>query len=356
VKKILHIDRLDALEAHLFLRADAVVEINGRSLELPARSWEEPCVRVPLSYLREGDNEVVLSHAGEGTMDVAYSARRDIVRNDPSRADRPARSFVSDNSGSTWRALDGELLVRLHLVQYAVEGYLVSPVIDLAESEPAEFGVRATVLSARLTAETKTPPGTSIVFLARSGATPVYMPAHWGEWQPVTGEIARPERYLQWKAILKTTSAGATPVVNRISVEASVVREMRPDWARSLRVVACENPTIIYTTLPFAYEDPLHPKLVALRRKYHLDDIIAGARSELETFVRLRHWVAQQWKWIPPVVDYPDWDANEILTRKYGFCVQFARSAKCGRTNIASGCTWMRPTTFTTWTAGPTFR
>ena len=61
-----------------------------------------------------------------------------------------------------------------------------------------------------------------------------------------------------------------------------------------------------------------------MRKKYKLDEIVAGAKSELDTFVRLRNWVSQQWKWTPPLENYPDWDADEILTRKYGFCVQHA--------------------------------
>jgi len=34
--------------------------------------------------------------------------------------------------------------------------------------------------------------------------------------------------------------------------------------------------------------------------------------------------VAHQWKFQPPAENYPAWDADEILTRKCGFCVQYA--------------------------------
>ena len=55
-------------------------------------------------------------------------------RHPPQRAgrkDRPRRSFTSGDGGKTGEPLEGEYLVRLHLVQYVPQGHFVSPVIDL---------------------------------------------------------------------------------------------------------------------------------------------------------------------------------------------------------------------------------
>src|SRR5208282_276071 len=108
------------------------------------------------------------------------------------------------------------------------------------------------------------------------------------------------------------------------TVEAKVEKAAAPAWASQLRVGAFHNEEIRYTSMPFEYENPLHPRMVALRKKYKLDDIVAGASSETEQLVRLRDWIAHQWKICAPEENYPAWDADEILTRKYGFCVQFA--------------------------------
>jgi hypothetical protein len=62
----------------------------------------------------------------------------------------------------------------------------------------------------------------------------------------------------------------------------------------------------------------------ALREKFKLDDVVAGAGSELEKFVKLRDWVAKQWRFEAPARHYPAWDADDILTARTGFCVQFA--------------------------------
>ncbi len=61
-----------------------------------------------------------------------------------------------------------------------------------------------------------------------------------------------------------------------------------------------------------------------MRRKYELDAVVSGSASETEQLVKLRDWVSRQWKYQPPAVNYPAWDADEILRRKYGFCVQYA--------------------------------
>ena len=61
-----------------------------------------------------------------------------------------------------------------------------------------------------------------------------------------------------------------------------------------------------------------------MRRKYKLDAVVSGSASETEQLTRLRDWVSRQWKYQPPAVYYPAWDADEILRRKSGFCVQYA--------------------------------
>ena len=50
--------------------------------------------------------------------------------------------------------------------------------------------------------------------------------------------------------------------------------------------------------------------LVELRAKHKLDDVLAGAKTELEKMIRLRHWVSQQWKYNPPT-PYP-WTVRGI--------------------------------------------
>ena len=337
IKKILHIDRLSSKEAHLYVPEDVHVQINGQTLETADKSLFQD---VPVSLLKAGDNEVVLYSSGGGAgaggvnhPHIKIALPEDILRNAPDRKDRPRRSFKSADGGETWQPIGGEYMVRLHLVQYLPQGNFISPVIDLG-SEPGPDGetrrpllTPASIQSISLKANAETPEGTRVELLVRTGRGPVYEPALWNDWQPAeTGEGAVPveNRYVQWKATLFSNDPLKTPLLRSVMVEATVRNTAMPAWAKALKVVSFHNEEIRYTSMPFEYEYPLHPSLVALRQKYKLDEVIAGATTETEKFVRLRNWVAHQWKYNPPEVNYPAWDAGEILSRKCGFCVQYA--------------------------------
>jgi hypothetical protein len=81
---------------------------------------------------------------------------------------------------------------------------------------------------------------------------------------------------------------------------------------------------------PFSlHEDDFHhPRLELLRRRERLDDVVAGAKTQFETIVRLRAWARRQWESGADFY-YPPWDAVEILdlAREHdnrGFCAQYA--------------------------------
>jgi hypothetical protein len=42
------------------------------------------------------------------------------------------------------------------------------------------------------------------------------------------------------------------------------------------------------------YENPMHPLSVRFREKYHLDNVIAGAKTEFEKFLMLKEWVKRR--------------------------------------------------------------
>jgi transglutaminase-like putative cysteine protease len=325
IKKVLYVQRPKAKEARLYVPPGVGVDLNGRALEIAA---DEPFPQVPVSLLRQGPNEIVLSCPARAPREIKYAPTEDILRNAPDRKDRPHRSFLSRDGGKTWQPLDGEYLVRLHLVQYVPQGHFLSPVIDLGqEREGAPLPTPVSVPSVSLEAEAATPRGTRVELAIRTGSSPVVEPKLWSEWRPAgTDPIAVPEghRYLQWKAELVSDDPLRTPLLRDVTVAAQVRREPMPPWAATLKLLDSHNEQIRYTSIPFEYEAPLHPRMVALRRKYKLDAVVSGAASETERLVRLRNWVAQQWNYQPPAVNYPGWDADEILTRKYGYCVQYA--------------------------------
>lgn len=323
VKKILHLERLGARAAWLTAPAGLGLQINGHTLDNPSGA---EAVKVSPSLLKEGDNEVILSNPGAKVRTIQIASPEDILRNAPERKDWPRRSFISTNGGKSWQPIRGEYMVRLHLIQYVEKGDVTSPVIELSEEskDGAPLLTPVVVRSVALKEEIDEPSGSTLKLSFRVGSSPVFDAASWSDWLSAGSPCPAGSRYLQWKADLATTDPLATPSLRGVTVAAAVEKRAAPDWAKNLRPAAFHNEVIRYTSMPFEYEDPLHPRMVALRQKYKLDEIVAGATSETEKLVRLRDWVAHQWKICAPEDHYPAWDADEILTRKYGFCVQFA--------------------------------
>ena len=323
VMKTLHIDHLGAFEAQLIAPPGVGIELNGRTLEPSSGS---PTLEIPPSLLREGDNEVVLSSLGGKRQTIKIAPTEDILRNAPERKNWPRRSFKSLDGGKTWEAIHGEYMVRLHLTQYVPRGDVVSPVIDLGGGleDPTPLLTPVSVQSVALSADADAPGGSQVELAFRAGSSPVYDAASWSDWRPSGSAYPAGSRYLQWKAALSSIDPLKTPRLRSVAIEAKLAKPSAPSWAKELRVSAFHNEKIRYTSMPFEYENPLHPRMVALRHKYKLDDVVAGASSETERLVRLRDWIAHQWTICAPAENYPAWDADEILTRKYGFCVQYA--------------------------------
>jgi hypothetical protein len=215
-RKVLVVDHPEAISARLYVRAGFQIEINGKPLAT-AGATEYP--EVPVSLLRKGENTILLRKEGQtGTVKVA--ARADILQNAPDRKGLPARSFQSPDGGKTWAPVDGEILVRLHLVQYAPEGHFLSPVLDLGAGDDGNFALpgAVSIQSVALSAQADVPAGTGVELAFRAGSTPVFEAASWGDWQAAGAEVAKGRRYLQWKATLRSSSPTASPVLNAVAV------------------------------------------------------------------------------------------------------------------------------------------
>ncbi|HKQ96506.1 MAG TPA: transglutaminase-like domain-containing protein [Candidatus Polarisedimenticolia bacterium] len=75
-------------------------------------------------------------------------------------------------------------------------------------------------------------------------------------------------------------------------------------------------------------DDFSNPRLVQLREREKLDEVVAGSGTQFVTALRLMHWVRAQWEPAESFY-YPPWDALEILdlARRHdnrGFCAQYA--------------------------------
>jgi hypothetical protein len=98
---------------------------------------------------------------------------------------------------------------------------------------------------------------------------------------------------------------------------------------RKVEVLAYDNGDAAPWAEFFAFDSPGHPKLVQLRAEYKLDEVIAGAKSDLERAVALKRWLGAHWKFRTPEPEtFRDWSAVALLERgkrgKWGWCGQVA--------------------------------
>ena len=326
---------------------DLTASVNGKSWALGTGRKEGAYWRayeIDPALLRAGPNSFVLSGRGQ-----VWIARDDeYAAGSRTRTRHPNRSARSTDGGKTWddRRLgsggdvDGEYYVRIFLDQHRAVGTLLLPVLDVGNL--AGHAVSAPLrdvgpVSLKLDGDAEGP--CRMVAKIRSGTTFVPDSKNWSEWTalgPRGGTLENPAgRFIQVRLELSTRNGLKTPRLRSLTVMAQPRRGK--DWTKKLEVVEAHNEEIIRTSIPFEYEPFDHPRLRKLREKYRLDEVVKGARNELEMLTRLANW-ANTWAGAGyknkvghsrPDPGYPPWDALEILKPMGagkvwgGFCQQY---------------------------------
>jgi len=268
------------------------IEVNGRRLTIgDPKEWAYgnwATVEVPPDCLHRGKNEVVFSGAGMLYVDNCLL---------------PNRSARSLDGGKTWdydhlgrdSQYNGEYMVRLGLGRYPARGELWSDGIDLAALAGGPIAPAAVPLAMQLAADTGMPDTTSVRFELRSGTVPEYDPERWSAWQPADAgvwlELPPDHRYAQWRAVLTTDNPLVTPLLRGVTLRARLEVEPAPN---NIAVARFDNQRIVRGSYHFTYQRPSR-RLELLRTLYKLDDVTAGAKTELEQYVALRAWTRRQW-------------------------------------------------------------
>jgi hypothetical protein len=85
--------------------------------------------------------------------------------------------------------------------------------------------------------------------------------------------------------------------------------------ADPIHLLEINNASIVRSRFPFYYQPYDEPRLHELRRKYHLDEVIKSASSELEEFVLLLDWTRSRFRRQDYQPGTQNFDALEILDR-----------------------------------------
>lgn len=319
-----------AADAELIFYGSAPkIMVNGhtapRAEVISSTAWSH--VNLPGAWLRAGENEVIFSGPGELLLENSV---------------HPDRSARSIDGGKTWMkdelgpdgVHNGEFCVRIRLKAFNRQGILTSDSIDLLDPEGKQMlHPQAKISTVKLTPmEAQMPRGTSLMLEARAGSTPRYDTAAWTSWAPVgkSGETAVPAgaRYLQWRARLTTNTAAGTPSFKDVRLTVDEDEQLLPD---NVKLTELQSYPVIERSYPFAYQHE-SSRLKILRDKYHLADVVAPGKTELEQIVLLRNWVRNQWPkgWEHNDLQFvPPWDALVILDmakreQALGMCTHYS--------------------------------
>lgn len=314
---------------------DLKVAVNGVPQKVGAPQatvfgqWRE--YGIDPAALKRGLNDIVIS--GTGVVRIA--------RADDSYAELPHRSARSADGGKSWSVdhlgptgdIAGEYYVRVSLEHFLSSGSLLLPVMDVAnlDGNPVAPPVRE---PGPLRVSDSIAPGSKsgVTLHVRSGTTYVPSPETWSAWMPLdaSGSLKAPRgRFVQVEVKLATADPLVTPKLSEITL--TTEPQLAEDWTKALKVVDSHNEEIVRTSIPFRYEPFTQPKLKELRERYRLDEVVSGAKTDLDIIGKLAAWSAQQWKWEEWHLDqfYPEWDALEILKKGPdgkpvgGFCQQY---------------------------------
>ena len=285
-------------------------------------------IPIPVEALRPGLNSIVFQSDGEETWGVLVEQSR-----------LPNRSAKSRDAGRNWDdehlgandACDGEYMIRLKLEQYPSCGMMESPVIDLGKLASADgIAMPFDLHQVSLSLKADKPFSTRIDLKCRLGSTSEYDLATWTDWidadveQPIqverggTGEPRQLQlvpRYLQWQMTLRTENPLVTPRVEGLDIAVDVDVEVDLDYP-TLEITGGNAPEVLRSSHHFSYLPYGTKRAEIFRKRWKLDEVVTGATSEFDRFVRLSAWTRRQWEdgWNMGAIDFcPPWDGMVIL-------------------------------------------
>lgn len=355
LKKVLMLDRIPLQQGFVvaMLYPDYPPEPNnGRHVVFTVNghdiSWEVKHfwthAPVPAEFLTRGANVILVRVLELDTRFKTWIALDENFKfGSTTRLHHLNRSARSTDGGKTWDdehlgvngTADGEYSIRLNLEAFQPEGWLESPVVDLAQNVNLDVILPpVTIDNVNLIIEKRVPDGTSLELEVRTGPTISAGDQSWSQWAPSTGKLSGREirgRFLQYRLACKSMKAELSPEI--AGAEIHSIYHLQPTGSLSeYSAVSTERFPVVCSSLPFEYENPAFKGLREFRARMKLDQVVSGARTEFEKMLRIKGWVARQWNWhlLKPEQDIIRWDANQIMTPDSngkidgGFCLDYA--------------------------------
>lgn len=209
--------------------------------------------------------------------------------------------------------LNGLLVLDTRNWSSGARGEVITDVIDLGGGGILSETASVTDLRVALDAS----PGVSIA--VRTGETYFQTPGTWNEWAkpPIAGPPKG--RYAQVRLELAAGDPAKPPSVSGVKL---TCRAARPASKGSVTVIADQVQRIGRSPIQFGYERQDQADVQWLRKSFHLDNVIAGKRTEFERLTALMHWVATRANirpgpWENTRQSYP-WQIRRVMTEANG--------------------------------------
>jgi len=358
-RKILNVDDPRAFAAYLVIftfrqgKYPLKFTVNGKESQIDNWSTTENretyrWAPFPAEWLKKGRNVIDLyspEAASEREGWNIYISRADeFEAGGGNPSDVGKTSFKSADGGESWKEspfgplgqTKAEYTIRISFDRYVETGWLSSPVIDLWRGDSDDPVVPLRELKKmQLTIDADVPDETSVEYYFRRGTDSYPFSDEWepyqfiGEGKNVNFEIGGIDlnrRYVQFRAVLKTTNPLKSPIVKSAKITAEMLQ--RVPLPRNIKVLTYDSPPIKYSSIEWEWEKWNRPEFAELRELENLDEVVEGSRTEFDAQVKLLDYVTRRWRHNSPTPEYPGWDAKSILERVNkagggGMCIQF---------------------------------
>ena len=284
--------------------------------EVEVREYWNDCwtsIPIPVDILHAGLNTFILQAGGDESWEVLIEQSR--LPNHSAKSRDAGRNWDDEHLGVN-DACDGEYMIRLKMDQYPPRGTMQSGVIDIGQLAALDgIAVPCSLNQLEFNLGTETIPNTKVDFEYRLGSTSEYDLETWTDWTPTTDSTPNRFRYLQWKMVLSTDDPLITPYVKELEIGVDVHIPEQMDQPK-LEIIQQRMPEQVRSSHHFSYLSSDAKRAQIFRERWKLDDVIAGATSEFDQFVRLSEWARHQWEsgWDMGAIDFcPPWDGLLIL-------------------------------------------
>ena len=292
--------------------------------EVEGREYWDACwtsIPIPGDILRAGLNTFILQAEGDESWEILVEQSR-----------LPNRSAKSRDAGRNWDdehlgvndACDGEYVIRLRMEQYPSRGVMQSGVVDIGRLvTPDGIATPFNLNRIEFNLKAETEPNANVDLEYRLGSTPEYDVETWTDWESTIDLTSNQFRYLQWQMTLLTNNPLITPCVKELEIRVDIHIPVQMEQPK-LEVIEQRLSEQIRSSHHFSYLPSDTKRAQIFRERWKLDDVIAGATSEFDQFVRLSEWTRHQWEngWDMGEIDFcPPWDGLVILelaSRKLG--------------------------------------